>query len=59
MNYVHSESESRDREHRPLAWKPPDGKKVKKTDVDIQRVQSFGTVKDNFEHNDGLLKPDK
>ena len=42
-----------------MAWNPGEGKKVKKTDVDIQRVKSFGTVKDNFEHHDDLLNPDK
>ena len=54
---VHSESS--DRDSRPVSWNPSDGKKVKKTDVDIQRVKSFGTVKDNFEQNDSLLNPDK
>ena len=59
INEKHLNSESREREPRPVSWNPSDGKKVKKTDVEIQRVKSFGTVKDNFEHNDSLLNPDK
>ena len=54
------DSQDADAEAKRLSWNPnTQGKKIKKKDVEIQRVKSFGTVKDNFEQDKDLLNPDR
>ena len=56
--YTFRDSQDPEAEAKRLTWNPSK-KKVKKRDVEIQRVKSFGTVKEEFEVDKDLLNPDR